>query len=193
MRGNAAYRQRRFANRNCGYGNVGGAEPGAGQNQGVARPAVRGLVMNVLPALHILMVTVATPIRQRQVFVAHNGVGTVGKHGTGHGFEAGIGARIGLLRLPGPLHSRHPKLPLPCGKCLIRNGDTIHRHPVEGRKITVGADGFAQGPAGSRIERHGFDTQIEQISLGNGKGVGDGQHDKCQLKAPKPPKGELLV
>ena len=135
-----------LANRG-GSGNFGGGNLPACRHQQLSFPAVRTLKVKVLAKINILREELGLAIFQPEFFVSDDGVDAFRQHRAGHYLQA-VG-RIGQAqgRRSGSLDTRYRKPALAGSETLEPDRDAVHRNPVEGRKITVGVQRFAQDTA----------------------------------------------
>ena len=98
------------------------------------------------------------------------------------GMEAVLGAAAAqrLGRLAGKLGVVNAELRLARCQCIVAHGHAVHSHPVEGRKIPVGAQVLAQHAAGGEAQRKMLHAQRANGGGNEAGGFSNRNHrDKC--------------
>ena len=162
-----------------GNGQLGGAQAGAGPEQGIAPAAVGGLAVNVdAGRFGGRNLDGGAIVGQQNILVANDGIGARREHGPGHHLDGTarvlqrLRRRAGVL---GVLDGKRRLAPRP-GGVLHRNA--VHGHPVEGREVAVGREGFGQHAAIGVGQGYGFGRKRAGGGQHEGKGFSDGEHGR---------------
>lgn len=160
----------------CSGSDFGGADFFTGLYQPVARAPVGAANVYVLPLIDPLAHHCGHAGGYLQVFVPNHSIGAFGQHGAGHYFDAGIRVGKRLLCLPGSLDAPHGEVPSPCRERRMPNRHAVHRHPVEGREVAVGADVFAQNAPERLFQPDSFPRQVQGIFKNDFFRLSDAEH-----------------